>query len=1042
MAFALVPSPYFSLSMLSLRHRPSGSVMLLYVCLLLAFITQVTAQGCSAAAPCSEGCCSTAGYCGLGPDYCGKGNCTANCDRKADCNPGWSDPSFATSQTCPLNVCCSQFGHCGTTKDFCGNKTVKAPSCDKNHFMTRMVGYYEGWSTYTRSCDQFYPEQIPNGAYSHINFAFASIDPKTFHVVPADDRDKLLYARTTALKQRDPNLQVFISIGGWSFNDPGPTRQVFGELAADTTKQAAFFKSLVSFLTTYNFDGVDLDWEYPGADDRGGTSADYKNFPTFMKNLKAALKSAGGRDGLSITIPASFWYLQHFDLTNLAKHVDWFNVMSYDLHGTWDQGNKWVGPYLNAHTNLTEISQALDLLWRNKVDPDQVVLGMAFYSRTFTAASKSCLSPGCTYLSGGDAGECSKTVGVLLNSEINSTLAKRHVSPKLNKEAGVQIATWDDQWVAYDDPETFKIKVDFARRLCISGVMVWAVSQDTKDGYYTQALAGTVGRPVALADTTGSDQPFTTVTKKIGQCYWTNCNQPCDSGYWPMSRSDSGARSGEKMVDSTGCNGVGLHSFCCPGDQSSPTCGWYGFDNGKCDKSASHCPSGSVEVGSNSQYCHDGGYEAACCTTDTTAMSVYNTCSWSSAWPDCPGNFCDGEGSHSQGMLQSWTGSGGAFCGQDGFIGSSKSQDLASFGRWYCCEPPSASVDFHVDWCSTYYSIGFGPSKGSPCLSGCPSGALRMGMDQWGGNCKSKGGAESNCCSVSAQVKSQVENPLLTEYRHAFQTWIGHQTCANPGDLPPSAITKRGLDFISEEEFASANLTSRDIVPRASGAKSAEDITLQLLTAIITAYQGASMLGAEKDIWDSGVRDPYPGLQTKYFIPFVTTWDTFEAKGPTETAHEVLCHPALYNALSNDFQSPASSHTAITCDLTLCQIEGPGSNSCSDDDEVEEDENDTGANDGTAGLGKRSLHTFEKRKGKKRKYSVYVDDQVALTTQSAEYPQADEFDQSNPIRQNVYVPQNRTDCLNMELGRTSVGPSGTNRRYHGTSHKDSPPHER
>lgn len=60
-----------------------------------------------------------------------------------------------------------------------------------------------------------------------------------------------------------------------------------------------------------------------------------------MKNLKAALKSSG-RDGLSITLPASYWYLQHFDLVNLAKNVDWFNVMSYDLHGTWDQGKSQI----------------------------------------------------------------------------------------------------------------------------------------------------------------------------------------------------------------------------------------------------------------------------------------------------------------------------------------------------------------------------------------------------------------------------------------------------------------------------------------------------------------------------------------------------------------------------------------------------------------------------------------------------------------------------------------------------------------------------
>src|SRR5690606_26123936 len=77
---------------------------------------------------------------------------------------------------------------------------------------------------------------------------------------------------------------------------------------------------------------------------RGGRPEDFENFPKFMANLKHALESTGGRDELSITLPASYWYLQHFDLKKLSPHVDYFNIMSYDLHGTWDQG-KWKRPY-------------------------------------------------------------------------------------------------------------------------------------------------------------------------------------------------------------------------------------------------------------------------------------------------------------------------------------------------------------------------------------------------------------------------------------------------------------------------------------------------------------------------------------------------------------------------------------------------------------------------------------------------------------------------------------------------------------------------
>jgi chitinase len=83
-----------------------------------------------------------------------------------------------------------------------------------------------------------------------------------------------------------------------------------------------FIKSLVSFMSTYDFNGVDLDWEYPAAEDRSGRPEDFENYPRFISNLKKALRATGGRDGLSITLPASYWYLQHFDIKKLVNDVD------------------------------------------------------------------------------------------------------------------------------------------------------------------------------------------------------------------------------------------------------------------------------------------------------------------------------------------------------------------------------------------------------------------------------------------------------------------------------------------------------------------------------------------------------------------------------------------------------------------------------------------------------------------------------------------------------------------------------------------------
>ncbi|KAH6699690.1 chitinase [Leptodontidium sp. MPI-SDFR-AT-0119] len=502
-------------------------------------------------------------------------------------------------------VCCSKWGFCGLTEEFCGTKKVKRPSCDSSGSVNRVVGYYEGWAS-KRTCNAFYPEDVPSGVYSHINFAFATIDPVTFEVRPASTADVKLYTRLTSLKDLDPDLKA---------------------------NQKAFIKSLIAFMPTYNFDGVDIDWEYPGADDRSGRPTDFANFPKFMANLKSSLKATGGRDGLTITIPASYWYLQHFDIKNLVKSVDWFNIMTYDLHGTWDKGNKWLGNFLNAHTNLTEITAAMDLLWRNDISADKVVMGMAFYGRAFTVTSTNCVTPGCTFESGANKGPCSAEISILMNSEIKEIVETKGLNPVLYKDAAVKVASWDDQWVAYDDADTFKLKLDFARSQCLGGVMIWAISHDTLDSEYSEAFATTACSNVKL----------------YNKCEWASLDGHCDAFTCPYADAN---KNQQLVLSSTGnggaeCNvrsfswgnpiAVQERKYCC--DESDTAATWSGCKwvkdllPGPAGRTAdnfcySNCPDGLVRVAMDKY--GDGcgvkseakGDRAYCCTPDYTTTQV------------------------------------------------------------------------------------------------------------------------------------------------------------------------------------------------------------------------------------------------------------------------------------------------------------------------------------------------------------------------------------------------------------------------------------
>ena len=139
--------------------------------------------------------------------------------------------------------------------------------------------------------------------------------------------------------------------------------------------------------------------------------------------------------------------MQGFDVVGMEPYVDWFNFMSYDIHGTWDGDSPYTQAIVQPHTNLTEITQGLDLLWRNNISPSKVVLGEAFYGRSFTLSDPSCNTPGCPFSGGGNPGTCTQTSGILSDAEIQVIISDENLTPILNEEAAVKYIVWNtNQW--------------------------------------------------------------------------------------------------------------------------------------------------------------------------------------------------------------------------------------------------------------------------------------------------------------------------------------------------------------------------------------------------------------------------------------------------------------------------------------------------------------------------------------------------------------------------------------------------------------------
>jgi chitinase len=82
----------------------------------------------------------------------------------------------------------------------------------------------------------------------------------------------------------------------------------------------------MTFIPQYGFQGVDIDWEYPVAAERGGSPDDTQNLVLLVKEMRAAF---GNNHGISLTLAPDYWYLRYFDAKAMESSVDFFGFMAY-----------------------------------------------------------------------------------------------------------------------------------------------------------------------------------------------------------------------------------------------------------------------------------------------------------------------------------------------------------------------------------------------------------------------------------------------------------------------------------------------------------------------------------------------------------------------------------------------------------------------------------------------------------------------------------------------------------------------------------------
>ncbi|USP80283.1 glycoside hydrolase family 18 protein [Curvularia clavata] len=362
------------------------------------------------------------------------------------------------------------------------------PACDKNS-AKRHVGYFEASNIRRRPCEQIWPGRLNTTGFTHVTLGFAVFDPKTFTVAMErhDDKEVEVYRQFLRLPDNVQTLDTkerltkSKAIGGWNMSNEGPTHTAWSDMSSTKANRRAFIDSLKHFLDTWKFSGIEIHWEWPGAWNRGGNPTDAQN----QVDLIHELRDYFGKDfGISVVVPAQHQYLKNMNLLKMQDAVDWFTILTYDLHGPWDAFIPDLGPKIKPHTDLAEIDAALNLLSSAQLDPAKINMGIANYGRGFTVADQSCKYYGCKFTGPSKAGTCTKEEGLLSACEIRRIIKEKNLEPQIIQGgAGVKAISWDDQWIGYDDDDTLGLKLELANKRCLGGTSLWSLEHNHCDAH-------------------------------------------------------------------------------------------------------------------------------------------------------------------------------------------------------------------------------------------------------------------------------------------------------------------------------------------------------------------------------------------------------------------------------------------------------------------------------------------------------------------------------------------------------------------------------
>jgi chitinase len=329
----------------------------------------------------------------------------------------------------------------------------------------KIIGYVAGYENYD-------PALVDAKKLTHINYAFANIvdgEPK-FELTT----DSVKISKLIALKKSNPKLKILYSIGGWVWSNH------FSHTAAYKENRIKFAISSVKLMKKHGFDGVDLDWEYPGqrGEDNDFRPSDKNNFNLLLEEIRKELEKVGAIDNkhylLTIATGADQAYIDNTDLGKAHKYLDFINVMCYDFyHGWFFQTGHHANLYPSKKEKFTGNSgqEAIRRHIKAGVPSNKLIMGIPFYARQW---KKVALENDGLYQTAMTTGTIAPYWDIV--EKIKSGNYKKGYDD--SAKASYLWNAKDSIFISWETPKEIKLKATYIKKNNLGGAMFWEYSLD------------------------------------------------------------------------------------------------------------------------------------------------------------------------------------------------------------------------------------------------------------------------------------------------------------------------------------------------------------------------------------------------------------------------------------------------------------------------------------------------------------------------------------------------------------------------------------